>query len=1155
VACAAVVALLVRVAPADAAAPAPPSLTPVLQIVDTDAFPAFSDDGRLMTTHGWAGRGVRIWDVRTRSLLRALPAAFDVALGPGGAWLLTEKGQIFDTPTLAVLGTLPIQHPAARMLMSEDGKTAVFLTPNAGEGTRACIDVWDVPSRSLTRSFFDTPDVRNIGQDGRAAISADGRILLAGVMSGPDVGHVTFSLQAFDTTTGQTVSSVPGAVGQRVHLSRSGNLATYPDSNAGVQVILDVHSGRVLRQLACTDGCGGAAVFTRDEKQLIQVQAGGTVTTWDTSSWTTARSFQGPPAPTTAGQPGYGDLAVAPDGQTLAIVLGGVMSPHVTAWSASGSLLGPFGHARGSNNAGLFGVDLRVMGTGALAPAGLASGGDVAYVGSTVDTHGLLEWDARTLSLRRTLKDAELPRTSALEIAHAISSDRKSYGRFNGQFGVGGAFELHDLASDAIVGTLRPGEGEALEAELAPQSRLLVRRMTPSPSKVAYAGPQLLQVYSVPDLALLDTVTAGAILAARLSGDGTRLVAAAETQGHPELVVYDTKAHAVSLRTPRAFNGTSIAVDATGSHALWSAVDSVAWIDLATGRELWSRPASSITVASELSPDGAFATTVGISGEVRRWRLDSGDSVSATGTATDDWIMFSDDGYFDASRDGGSLVSLVRGLQPFPVEQLAVRYNRPDILLSRLGVGTPELVMHYKARFESRLRALGLTEADVSHVGEAAPTVDITDIHVDGTTAEVTANLKPAAAALKTFQVIVNGAPLYAGQGLPVPSGAASAQVALVPGLNRIEVTTFDASGAESLHAFRDVQVPGSARGDLYFLGIGVSKYKDPRLSLQYAAKDAADLAAAVSAQKGGRFEAVHAQTLLDDQVTADGIRKAKAFFATSRPQDTLVALVAGHGARAGDAAAEYYFATYDTDVKSVATTAAPFQVIESLFDGVAARKKLLLLDTCESGERDEATGATAEGGARGIHSRALVLDDGPARAGGAAARAVILDRERFIYRDLSRRTGALVLASSRGSESSYEFDELRNGAFTASIKTALGTTQADADGDGVISIDELRRFVAKDVAAHTGDKQHPTLDRDNPLALVAFAVASGSGGTSGADDAADREQVHARGCACGLAAPPEKATKGLVASLAIGMLAWGRARRRASPGVGRTLG
>jgi MYXO-CTERM domain-containing protein len=111
-------------------------------------------------------------------------------------------------------------------------------------------------------------------------------------------------------------------------------------------------------------------------------------------------------------------------------------------------------------------------------------------------------------------------------------------------------------------------------------------------------------------------------------------------------------------------------------------------------------------------------------------------------------------------------------------------------------------------------------------------------------------------------------------------------------------------------------------------------------------------------------------------------------------------------------------------------------------------------------------------------------------------------DRERYIYNDLARRTGTIVLSSSRGAEQSYELDELNNGVFTEEILIALTSGAADLDKDGLVSSEELRRHVARGVAARTSDKQHPTVDRDNLDAFLAIPVTGSASGIVGRTDA-----------------------------------------------------
>ncbi|MCH2233127.1 MAG: hypothetical protein MK078_02655 [Crocinitomicaceae bacterium] len=65
-----------------------------------------------------------------------------------------------------------------------------------------------------------------------------------------------------------------------------------------------------------------------------------------------------------------------------------------------------------------------------------------------------------------------------------------------------------------------------------------------------------------------------------------------------------------------------------------------------------------------------------------------------------------------------------------------------------------------------------------------------------------------------------------------------------------------------------------------------------------------------------------------------------------------VLVFVAGHGVL--DEKFDYYFASHDIDFQHPAERGIPYEKIEDLLDGIKALKKLLILDTCHSGELDK---------------------------------------------------------------------------------------------------------------------------------------------------------------------------------------------------------
>jgi len=177
------------------------------------------------------------------------------------------------------------------------------------------------------------------------------------------------------------------------------------------------------------------------------------------------------------------------------------------------------------------------------------------------------------------------------------------------------------------------------------------------------------------------------------------------------------------------------------------------------------------------------------------------------------------------------------------------------------------------------------------------------------------------------------------------------------------------------------------------------------------------------------------------------------------------------------------------------------------LLQGIGPRNKLFLMATCESGEAEEgAARIGASTGSRGLAARTLA----PAATRGLALMARSADeadaeKNRYIFNDLLRRSGAIVFSSCKGNEAALEDPELKQGLFTYEILATL--RDKSAAKSGLIPIDTLREKVSQGVAGLIADynkkaeaeytepakrpwySQHPTVDRDNIFAKFGFPL------------------------------------------------------------------
>lgn len=468
-------------------------------------------------------------------------------------------------------------------------------------------------------------------------------------------------------------------------------------------------------------------------------------------------------------------------------------------------------------------------------------------------------------------------------------------------------------------------------------------------------------------------------------------------------------------------------------------------------------------------------------GQLQVWNLKTKAEMSFVADG-DDWLVYTSDGYFDGSRRGGRLVAAVNGLSSFRIDQTATRNNRPDIILKRMGLGSNEIISHYESLYRRRVQKMGLKAEELDVTFTNAPAVAISSVSSTNGTASVAFEVRDDNADLARYNVYVNDVPIFGATGKPL-SGRyqrITETIQLSSGDNKIEIGVLNRHGLESMRPYVSVANPEKKPSDLYYLAFGVSSFQNASLNLKYAAKDATDLANTL-AKSQGSFRHVHVKVYTDETVSLQSIREAKAFLAQAQVDDSVVLFVAGHGLYVPNSAQNYFFLTHQTDLNRIEDTAVPFELLEGLLQGISPRKKLFLLDTCYSGESGDPSNLEqfTLGNARGLVSRGIrrkVLD------GTAISRVQdsFTDRNRFIDNDLFRRSGAIVLSSSRGSELSYEKDELENGLFTEYVLRALSTPIADLNRDHRLSSDELREFVSKSVSSATGRLQNPVVDRDN---------------------------------------------------------------------------
>ncbi len=416
---------------------------------------------------------------------------------------------------------------------------------------------------------------------------------------------------------------------------------------------------------------------------------------------------------------------------------------------------------------------------------------------------------------------------------------------------------------------------------------------------------------------------------------------------------------------------------------------------------------------------------------------------------------------------------------------LAPWRNRPAEVAAALGGSqeTCEMLAAATSRWLTKLgykpRADGDIGAEPNISSLPVAQVEAPAVKAEGSTCSFTLRLKAMATPARA-EIRVNGALVEETDEVPAGDCAEITQkVELALGTNWVEVTPY---------TYRDkVRVIGDTKrfrticsvgeeSELYVVTLGVSEYEDSSLKLQYAAKDARDMAECFRTKGMGK---VHALCLTDGEVRHDtALQKISDFLSTAHPGDRIVCYVAGHGLL--DEKLDYYYAPVDIDPENVAATGISMDALTDCLQQQPARQRLLLLDTCHSGvlgEEGEEKMALAMGnlppGVRAVQHRGMKVKKVETALNTQQKKRYI---ETLFSMGKSQR-GLNIIAGAAGAEFALESTEWNNGVFTASVMEAMQQPEkADKNQDGAVSVSELERYTAEAVSARTNGAQKPAL-------------------------------------------------------------------------------
>jgi WD40 repeat protein len=1057
------VALLLAMAVAALAAETETEIVPTVPHAAIIYGMAFDRDGSHLAT-GDSDGIVKIWDARTRQLLRTLEKDLygvnAVAFSPDGARLLTAGNdswamKVFDAATgkklvsfnghsleircaafspdgkliasgdRAQLGIIWDAQTGARMFDLKghsQGIYALAFTPDGKRLLTASFDrsirIWDVatgkslgtltgqPTLQYLKGFVGLGPQKHEDIFNAIAISPDGRWALSG--SWGEVRNV----KLWDLAGGKLVRVFEGQPQQvnSVGFTPDGTGA-FATGDYGLAVVWDVATGSLVRKIQPHEQYFQVhrATLSPNGKALA-ISAGRAAELWDLPSGVVTAEFGG-------GLRLGLNAAFTQDGSRLAVTSGNA----VAIWDVAG---GRLLRSIGDHGNDVDGIAISTDGTRVL------TGGrdNVAKL-----------WDVASGGLLRTFTG------HAHWVEHAaLSSDGRHAATGSS---IDGVIKIWDLESGKQLQQLQGHNASLARLEFSPDGLSLLSGswdgsvilwdLTRAEKRFDFKA-DIRRSYNPksepPEQAQRAIDWAG------FSNDGTRIMAVTH---NGEASMWDARTGAeLSSRPPISSYLNPVILSPDGSRIYWDAnLGSVHVSDSGTGQEIgeFKGEAKSGSLAMATTADGRLLASVGNDRIVRIWDTRSSKLlVSLFNGGADTWAAVTPEGFFSATPKADKLLSIVRGLDAIGIGQTWQSLYAPDLVREALA-SDPD--------GELRRASEVINLAKVVDSGPA-PTVEFSSPPRSATSSDIVklaAHIKDRGKGIGRIEWRVNG--ITAAVSHP-PEGAAdtTAEQTLVldPGDNNIEVVAYNARNIlASPPARMKLTFNGSAEGtksNLHVLVIGINAYHDggwrqpgsdvvelfPPLTL--AAGDARSFATEMQRAAQDYYRDVKVTSLVDTDATPTKIEHAIDEIAAGMdPRDTFILYVAAHGYSLDG---RFYLIPQDydggTNPDALAKNAIGQQRLQDwIANKIHARKALILLDTCESG-------ALTNGYA---HSRT----DGPA-SDAALGR-------------LHEATGRPVLAAAAAGKPAFEGYK-GHGVFTWALIDAL--YHGDANADGLISLSEL---------------------------------------------------------------------------------------------------
>ena len=1024
---------------------------------------AFSSDGRYALSG--EGKMIKIWDVITGREIRTLvghdATIRHVGISPDGKSIISIDGdigrntlKIWDINTGKEIETIPLSQPNIVYSLSKDSKYVLTANPvkddeinllDAITGNRiktfqnrernvtnnitlsrnnkyaasiyenGLVKIWDASSCKLLREIRGAQKIKIQGEE-PIDITDDGRFVIF-----PEYdNNLNQELKLFDYKSGKLIRNIH-KYGKNdpafAMFSPDGKHILWAENNQKVErYVLHLEETTTGRKAWSSEDLASGVLtanFSPDRKYILAGQWNGGLKLWDISTAKEIRSFSGKTITERAfGYSPANNLVLS--GTNLWDTSTGNIVTTIQGVDKSYLLLSPDGkNALAKEHKLLF--DIRTGKGNVVFPAEQADlslsktifSPEGRYILS--DFEGTLKlWDIFNGNIKMTFKaHANFPGTDAVGFSpdgrYIISSGR----------GMGkeekATLILWDINSGARIWVVTLDNIVAESLNFSPDGKLILLGDSVNNSPVIYSA-----------------------------ADGRKI----KVFEHSD---FRTRTSCIAIFSPDGKYILSSDPSEDNVITLW---------DIATGKEIKLFGGHRGGVNSlAFTLDARHFLSNSYDGTTRLWDISTGKEIAQFISFTDgEWVVITPEGYFNASPNGAKHLNVRVGNNVYSIDNFYEKFFNPVYVASVLQGKKVEAV--------ADIRKGVLTPPDVKITSPEPNKEFSTD------TVTITVSAKDTGGGIDEIRLYHNGKAIGEDQRAVkiVPKGNEATKtytVTLVDGANTFRATAFSKDRTESNPYELIVKLTAPSKDvSLYILAVGINKYKNPALNLNYAEPDAKGIVDFFKQKGEGLFKKVEIIDMYNEQATKEGITSKLKQLENTNPQDAVLIYLAGHGESIGD---KWYFIphelTYPEREEDVKTKGISSDELSGLIKNIKAQKILLLIDSCKSGAVLVAF--------RGFEDRKALSQ-------------------------LSRSTGVHIVAASTKDQFAAEVKELGHGVFTYILLEGL-KGKAATEGKAV-TVKKLMAYVEEQLPEITKkykqEAQYPVTHSsgegmDFPLVIV----------------------------------------------------------------------